>query len=282
MLPHSRLRWGGRRPRGSSLDEPRTRSSSLARAGCPQLRSRESFSPMGRSRPRTGAGELRTMNARMEGSAVDYSTVTLGGIDVCFTEDLDGGGARYGQDYVGFVANLATHAGPFHRTLSGVRDPASSDSRFSGTGSRTACALPTSIPQQWTRARRRSGETGWSKASTSMCPTDSQRSPPSERWNLVVGNPRTRFGRGAFPRSAPARDLPGRRLGSSTRSSMHRWASHLAPGAQAVIQENLRFSSAKTFSPILDANGLRLVDSPRAKRRQATPCTSTRSSRGRP
>ena len=86
--------------------------------------------------------------------------------------------------------------------------------------------------------------------------------PARECWNLVVGNPPHSGSSEARPeikRPTMIYQDAGWKIHEHFYSSV---GPHLAPDAQIVIQENLRFSSADTFAPMLAANGLQLVDSP--------------------
>jgi hypothetical protein len=70
-----------------------------------------------------------------------------------------------------------------------------------------------------------------------------------------------RAGPPANSRSAKSHE-PKRLPLQNPRRPHHGVGEHLAPGAQIVIQENLRFSSRNTFRPMLDRNNLRLVGDP--------------------
>lgn len=50
-----------------------------------------------------------------------YKTTTYGSIDVCYLDDLDGGGARFGQDYLSFIPS---HIGKIDRALEWCAGPA--------------------------------------------------------------------------------------------------------------------------------------------------------------
>jgi methylase of polypeptide subunit release factors len=199
------------------------------------------------------------LSTASHGSAVEYSAVTLGGIDVCFTEDLDGGGGRYGQDYIGFVE---AKLGRQERTFEWCAGPGFIGFSLLGHGlTQTLCLadLNPAAVDACKETIRRNGLEG----RVAVYESDGLDAvPATEMWNLVVGNP---------PHSGSAEVRPEIKRPSTIYQDAG-WkihenfyatvGPHLAPGAQIVIQENLRFSSAETFAPMLAANGLQLVDSP--------------------
>jgi methylase of polypeptide subunit release factors len=86
--------------------------------------------------------------------------------------------------------------------------------------------------------------------------------PAGEQWDLVVGNPPhsgTDEVRPDIKRPPVIYQDVGWRLHDRFYESV---GAHLAPGAQVVIQENLRFSSVDTFRDLLARSGLELVASP--------------------
>ena len=193
------------------------------------------------------------------GSAVDYKTVTLGGIDVCFTDDLDGGGGRYGQDYIGFVGR---ELGARSRTYEWCAGPGFIGFSLLGHGLTDTVCLADVNPAAADACRETIRRNGLEGRVDVYVSDGLDALPASERWDLVVGNP---------PHSGSAEVRPeikrptaiyqdvGWKIHEDFYASV---GAHLAPGAQIVIQENLRFSSAETFAPMLAANGLHLVGSP--------------------
>jgi Methyltransferase small domain len=200
------------------------------------------------------------VSAESRGHEVDYATVTLGGIDVCFTEDLDGGGARYGQDYVGFVARDLDRT--FGRTFEWCAGPGFIGFSLLGHGlTETLCLAdvnPAAI-DACNETIRRNGLEGRVDVYVS---DGLDAMPATEQWDLVVGNPPHSGSdevRPEIKRPLAIYQDAGWKIHENFYAAV---GAHLAPGAQVVIQENLRFSSVDTFAPMLAANGLELVDAP--------------------
>jgi methylase of polypeptide subunit release factors len=193
-----------------------------------------------------------------KGKAVNYSTISLGGVDVCYSEDLDGGGFLFGQDYVRLVKEELGHC---NRAFEWCAGPGFIGFSLLGHGLvHTLCLAdvnPAAIAACSETIRRNSLE-GRVDVYLSDCLA---AIPAEERWDLVVGNP---------PHSGTAEVIPefNRPLPIYQDDG---WKIHqrfygdvgafLAPGAQVVIQENRQFSSADTFRDMLDRNGLELVGS---------------------
>lgn len=202
------------------------------------------------------------MSTDAHGSVVQYSTITLGGIDVCFTEDLDGGGARYGQDYIGFVEqNLGSRA----RTFEWCAGPGFIGFSLLGHGLTDTLCLADVNPAAVDACHETVRRNGLEGRVDVYLSDGLDAIPATERWNLVVGNPP--HSGTAEVRSEIKRPLA---IYQDVDWLIHEnfYASvgaHLAPDAQIVIQENLRFSSAETFAAMLAGNGLQLVDSPVCK-----------------
>ena len=49
-----------------------------------------------------------------------YKTITYGSIDVCYLDEIDGGGARFGQDYISFIPD---HLGKVDRLMEWCAGP---------------------------------------------------------------------------------------------------------------------------------------------------------------
>jgi hypothetical protein len=202
------------------------------------------------------------LSTQEQGAPVEYSTVNLGGIDVCFTEDLDGGGGRYGQDYVGFVERKL---GRQERSFEWCAGPGFIGFSLLGHGLTDTLCLADVNPAAVAACNetiRRNGLEG----RVDLYVSDGLGSIPGrERWNLVVGNPPHSGSdevRPEIKRPTAIYQDAGWKIHEDFYASV---GAHLAPGAQIVIQENLRFSSVDTFAPMLAANGLQLVDSPRCE-----------------
>src|SRR5260221_6403832 len=116
----------------------------------------------------------------------DFRSVVLGGIEVCFNDNLDGGGARYGQDYVVFVTR---RVGPTQRTFEWCAGPGFIG--FSLLGHRlteTLCLAdvnPVAVEACEETIRRND----LADRVRVYLSDGLDQVPPTECWDLVVGNP---------------------------------------------------------------------------------------------
>lgn len=191
--------------------------------------------------------------------ALRYATVNLGGIDVCFTDDLDGGGARYGQDYINFVER---RLGPRSRTFEWCAGPGFIGFSLLGHGLTESLCLADVNPAAVAACEETIRRNGLEARVDVYVSDGLDALPATERWDLVVGNPPhsgTDEVRTEIKRPTAIYQDAGWKIHEDFYSSV---GPHLAPDAQIVVQENLRFSSAETFAPMLSGNGLQLVDSP--------------------
>jgi methylase of polypeptide subunit release factors len=185
--------------------------------------------------------------------------VTLGGIEVFYTEDLDGGGARYGQDYIRFVSqNIGTR----RRVFEWCCGPGFIGFSLLGHGfAETICLAdvnPAAI-DACIETIQRNGLDDQVTVYLSDCLDDI---PPHEVWDLVVGNP-PHVGTGDVVPEIARPPIIYQDAGWE----LHRrfYASvrpHLDVDGEIVIQENLRFSQPHAFQSMLEANGLHLVEAP--------------------
>ena len=198
--------------------------------------------------------------------------MTLGGIDVCFTEDLDGGGARYGQDIIGFVRS---RIGRQDRTFEWCAGPGFIGFSLLGHGLTASLCLADINPAAVEACRetiRRNGLEGRVEVYLSDGLT---AIPASERWNLVVGNP---------PHSGSADVRPEIKRPTVVYQDVG-WAIHAdfyASVGRAPDQSCERRDPGepslllgRDLPPMLTDNGLDLVDSPLCESPEGTPCTTT-------
>jgi methylase of polypeptide subunit release factors len=187
----------------------------------------------------------------------NYDSVTLGGVDVCFTPELDGGGGRYGQDYVRFVSESL---GPRRRTFEWCAGPGFIGFSLLGHGLTDTLCLADVNPAAIAACRETVRRNGLEDAVALYVSDNLDALPPDERWDLVVGNPPhsgTDDARPEIDRPTIIYQDPGWLLHQRFYASVRQ---HLEPSANVVIQENRKFSSPETFRPMLEANGLRLVE----------------------
>ena len=188
-----------------------------------------------------------------------YATVNLGGIDVCYTDDLDGGGARYGQDYITFVER---QLGPRSRTFEWCAGPGFIGFSLLGHGLTESLCLADVNPAAVAACEETIRRNGLEGRVDVYVSDDLDALPATERWDLVVGNPPhsgTDEVRTEFKRPAAIYQDVGWSIHERFYASV---GAYLEAGAQVVIQENLRFSSPETFVPMLERNGLELIGSP--------------------
>jgi hypothetical protein len=186
-------------------------------------------------------------------------SVVLGGIEVFFTEELDGGGARYGQDYVEFVR---AHLGARRRTFEWCSGPGFIGFSLLGHGLADTVCLADVNPVAIDACRRTIEHNALTDRVTIYLSDGLHDIPAHERWDLVVGNPPHVGHREPVPEIRRPdiifRD-PEWRLHRDFYASV---GAHVEHQSDIVIQENLRFSRPETFEAMLDAGGLELVDAP--------------------
>jgi methylase of polypeptide subunit release factors len=193
---------------------------------------------------------------------VTYTTVNLGGIDVSFTEELDGGGARYGQDYIGFVTRELGHR---PRAFEWCAGPGFIGFSLLGHGLIDTLCLADVNPAAVDACNETIRNNGLDGRVAVYLSDGLDTIPAAERWDLVVGNPPHSGSdevRSEIKRPTVIYQDVGWKLHERFYDSV---GEHLAPGAQIVIQENRRFSAVDTFRPMLERNHLRLVDAPLCK-----------------
>jgi methylase of polypeptide subunit release factors len=196
----------------------------------------------------------------------EYKTVVLGGIEVCYTDDLDGGGARYGQDYVDFVTQ---NVGARHRTFEWCAGPAFIGFSLLGHQLTDTLCLADVNPGAVAACEetiRRNGLEDRVRVYTSDC---LEQIPATECWDLVVGNPPhsgTTDAHPEFNRPEIIYQDAGWELHRRFYATVRE---HLDAGAQVVIQENARFSSLDTFRDMVERAGLSLVGAPGCEAEQS-------------
>ena len=188
-----------------------------------------------------------------------YRYVKLGGLEVCFTDELDGGGARYGQDFVSFVAE---NVGNRRRIFEWCAGPGFIGFSLLGHGLADTLCLADVNPAAIEACRetvRRNGLEDVVDVYRSDC---LDQIPSTECWDLVVGNPPhsgTADIRSEINRPGIIYQDPDWRVHQRFYASIARF---LLPDAQIIIQENNRFSSPGTFREMMAASGLRLLGTP--------------------
>jgi hypothetical protein len=193
--------------------------------------------------------------------------VNLGGIEVFYTDDLDGGGSRYGQDYLDFIGK---HLGPRSRAFEWCAGPAFIGfSLLAHNLCESLCLAdvnPAAIDACAETVRRNHLEDV-----VALYLSDGLDDiPDSQVWDLVVGNP---------PHAGTADVRPHINRPTIVYQDvdwkLHRCfyesvGKHLTADSQVVIQENSLFSGPETFRGMIEDNGLRFVGAPRCETPEAS------------
>lgn len=184
-----------------------------------------------------------------------HRTFTYQGVAVSYTPELIGGGEKYGQDY---VAQVRERFGAVERLFEWCAGPGFIGFSLLAHGLCRSLCLADVNPAAVAVCRetiRRNRLQDRAAAYQSDC---LDAIPPSERWDVVVGNP---------PHSGTDAVLP---WGPSLIYMDPAWDLHrrfyrdvarfLRPGGSVLIQENADLSTAETFIPMISAGGLQFVD----------------------
>lgn len=185
-----------------------------------------------------------------------YRTIRYGDIDVYFTNELMGGGSKFGQDYLRVVPLLPQRPGTVFEWCSG---PAFIAFSLLAHGMCDRLCLADINPLA-VAACRKTVEMNNLQDRVSVYHSNSLDSIPAhEKWDLVVANP---------PHSGTAIAIP--EWGDNILVYMDPgWALHrrfyrdvgkfLNPDGVVLIQENARFSGAEDFAPMIAESGLQLA-----------------------
>ncbi|MBC8178916.1 MAG: methyltransferase [Deltaproteobacteria bacterium] len=192
------------------------------------------------------------------GKLTDY--VEFQGIKVYYTNKLDGGGADFGQDYIDFIGG---NFPPQKRVFEWCSGPGFIGFSLLAHGlCKTLCLAdinPLAIEACSKTVRLNNLE---SKVTVYL--SDNLKNiPPSEKWDLVVGNP-PHFKRVCTKKRSPEIIFLDKD-----------WALHrefykdvgkfLKQNGTLVIQENALRSRVESFREMIESNGLSIVDTPICK-----------------
>ena len=185
---------------------------------------------------------------------MSYETVIYESIVVCFAPELVGGGEQYGQDY---LTQVARHIGPVDRLFEWCAGPGFIGFSLLAHGLCRSLCLADINPTAVAACQETVHRNGLGERVTVYRSDGLDAIPPTERWDLVVGNP---------PHSGTDKVLPWGhpRIYQDIGWDLHRRfyaevGRFLKPGAQVLIQENRDLSTAETFRPMLAAGGLAFV-----------------------
>ena len=119
-------------------------------------------------------------------SSPRFETAILGGIEVVYTEELDGGGGRYGQDYIDFVT---TRLGPRGRAFEWCAGPGLIGFSLLGHGLCETLCLADVNPAAVEACEETVRRNGLEDVVDVYLSDGLDDIPAHERWDLVVGNP---------------------------------------------------------------------------------------------
>jgi len=189
---------------------------------------------------------------------VDYQTVTYGNIDVCYMDELDGGGPRFGQVLVEQVIERIPMAGHVFEWCAG---PGFIGFSLLARGFCERLTLADVNPQAVEAARQTVDRNGLGDRVAVYQSDNLRQIPKEERWNLVVGNPPH------FPQALPRHVANGFVLRSVDEGfRLHREfyreiGRFLEPeGTIMVVESTVAGDHRALLQRMLDDNALELVE----------------------
>jgi methylase of polypeptide subunit release factors len=175
-------------------------------------------------------------------------------LDVVYSDELVGGGEKYGQDYLRLVGEAYGHV---NRVFEWCAGPGFIGFSLLANGLCDSLCLADVNPAAVAAARATVQRNHLEERVSVYLSDGLVDVSTAERWDLVVGNP---------PHSGTDRDLG---WGPDVIYKDPGWAIHrgfykeiarfLSPGAEVVIQENRDLSSAADFEEMIAAGGMQLV-----------------------
>jgi methylase of polypeptide subunit release factors len=190
--------------------------------------------------------------------SVHFQTVTYNDrIAVCYTPELDGGGSRYGQDYVRFVRERCGRGGSVMEWCAG---PGFLGFSLLAHGLSKELVLAQVNPEAVEAARATVLRNALEQRVRIYLSDNLDGVPRQERWDLVVGNPPHSGSSEAVPRLSHRSPI----LYMDAGWTIHRrfYAAirrHLHQDSAVVVQENSSFSSVEDFRAMIHDGGLEIV-----------------------
>jgi SAM-dependent methyltransferase len=180
-----------------------------------------------------------------------WRQVSYGDVRVHYKRHLDGGGSSFGQDYIPFLHDRGMPRQG--RVFEWCAGPGFIGFSLLGFGLCDTLCLADVNKEALAACRRTVAASGLAER-VSLYQSDNLKNiPPSEQWDLVVGNP-PHFD---WERSSELRFADeGWHLHRDFFASVGRF---LKPGGVLLIQENNHGSTAETFRPMIAQAGLALV-----------------------
>jgi predicted RNA methylase len=180
-----------------------------------------------------------------------WQQVSYGDVRVHYKRHLDGGGSAFGQDYIPFLHDRGMPRQA--RVFEWCAGPGFIGFSLLGFGLCDTLCLAEVNPEALAACRRTIADNGLADR-VALYPSDNLKGiPPTEQWDLVVGNPpHFDWRRGRELRFADE----GWRLHREFFATVGRF---LKPGGVLLIQENNHGSTAATFRAMIEEAGLSLV-----------------------
>jgi methylase of polypeptide subunit release factors len=190
-----------------------------------------------------------------------YQLVRYDPIEVCYTPDLDGGGLRYGQDYLRLVEQKFGRVG---RVFEWCAGPGFIGFSLLARGLCDSLALADINPHAVAACRATIERNGLHDRVAVYQAGNLAELPATEHWDLVVGNPPHSGSGEVIPRLSHRlpvlymdKDwLIHRRFYAEVRQ-------HLEPSSWVVLVENSQFSSVADFAGMIRSGELELTGTER-------------------
>lgn len=186
------------------------------------------------------------------GTDQDYRVVNYQGTDVCWLPELDGGGRRFGQDYLPVVGHLFGRAPRIFEFCAG---PGFIGFSLLAAGFCDTLTLADVNPAAVAAMRETVRRNGLADRVSVHLSDGLADLPARERFDLVVSNP-PHFAEPVGPSASLITDDPQWRLHRSFYAGIGK---HLAPGGSVLLQENSEGSSPEDFIPMIEAAGLTYI-----------------------
>lgn len=184
-----------------------------------------------------------------------YKTVTYGSVEVHYLDEIDGGGARFGQDYVHF---LPAHTGKVEHVLEWCAGPGFIGFSLLAAGLCNKLTLIDVNPAAVAACDRTVRGNGLEDVVQVRHSDSLAALPEGVLYDLVVANP---------PHCPDPTPSPGGHtqliyndIGWQTHRNFYREVPrHLADDGRVILQEDASQSSADDFQPMIEEAGLRLT-----------------------
>jgi methylase of polypeptide subunit release factors len=185
----------------------------------------------------------------------NYQIITYGSIDVYYLDEIDGGGARFGQDYVTFIPG---HLGPVDSTLEWCAGPGFIGFSLLAAGICKKLTLLDVNPVAAAACQQTVLRNGLQEV-VQICTADRVDALPQDNtYDLVVANP---------PHCPDDTPSPGGHnqliyndVGWTTHRAFYQQIpDYLAPDGRIILQEDASQSSVDDFRDMINAAGLELL-----------------------